>query len=490
MNSFNLIDDPWIPVRYRRGGSGRLGLRQTLEQASDIADLDCSPHERVSLIRLLVCVAQATTDAPEENDEWNDFEGAWLESALAYLARPSVLEQFALFGEGPRFLQTNATGGKDAVPVSKLVFHLATGNNPTFFDHAATLPARSLPEADLAMALLSFQCFYPLYGAGHKGKGPCCHGNMLHTIARGSTLHATILQNCLNGQMIEQHFPAAGMGRPIWELDPATAGFEEVAARSYLGRLVPRHRNLRLLDDRAHFLLDKVSLQYPVFEEALEPSATIVVDEKKGSGPERRLLGGRLGRSIWRDLDAVTVVNKATGPGQAPLVLQSHPPTSGEARTIWIGGLITDMKAKIHDTCESAFTVPYPMFTPEGRQLYRKGVEFAERQSRQLFGAVKEYGKRLRIEKPSVEGAQRDFWNALEQQVSILLQMVDNPHETLGTNAIGESDDPWSVRVRQAAVAAYQKTCPRRTPRQLRAYVAGLSILYPRPSKKQTTPTP
>jgi len=84
-----------------------------------------------------------------------------------------------------------------------------------------------------------------------------------------------------------------------------------------------------------------------------------------------------------------------------------------------------------------------------------------------------------------VATAQQHYWHALDLQRQILLDLVNDP-SPLGAHNFGESPDPWSVAVRNAAHAAYDRACPRTTPRQIQAYALGLRRL--RPKSKKSTP--
>ncbi len=489
MNSFNLIDEPWIPVRDLNGANRLVGLETLFCEASSIADLDCPPHERISLMRLLVCITQAELGAPESAGDWNGF-GDDMETRIpAYLKRLDIHPYFNLFGEGPRFLQVSISADSEPVSASKLVPHLATGNNPTLLDHEGGNESRTLAPARLATALLAFQCFYPLYGAGYKGKGPCVDGNMVHTLVVGKNLKESILSNCLTSEWINDQFGQYGMGKPIWELNPSADDFESIATRSYLGRQVPRHRNLQLLDDGTGFLLQKEGLEYPRFEESREPTATVVVITKNNA-QERRLLPARLDKAVWRDLHTLTVLRHGRGEeARAPLNLQAQWQRMGAEVQIWVGALVTDLKAKIHDTMESSITIPSVMFDDVGHSRYEAGVAYADAQSNQLYGAVKQYGATMKNESPPTDEAKQHYWNALEQKSKILLEIVRHP-EVLQGQSFGEGNDSWTSAVRAAARAAYEHVCPRQTPRQLQAYAAGLKVLPLKSAKKKSTPTP
>jgi len=483
MKTFNLVENPWIPVRYLDGRNALVSLETAFRECADIADLDCAPHERISLMRLLVCITQAELGAPDTPDDWDGF-GDDLESrAPAYLRRADIFPHFNLFGDGQRFLQVEVPSRGDPVKSSKLIPHLATGNNPTLFDHDGCDEDRRLDSSSLALALLSFQCFYPLYGAGYKGKGPCVDGNMAHTLLIGENLKQTILLNCLTADWILEYYQPDGLGRPIWELKSGADVQRLIATKSYLGRMVPRHRDLKLVADGSGFFLEQCGLEYPRFEESREPSATVVVITKKEVA-ERRLLPARLGRSVWRDLHLMTVLRQARSEdAKAPMALQIQSQRGVEEFHVWVGALVTDLKAKILDTMESTFPLPRTMFTEAGRARYEAGVLFAEGRSNQLYGAVKQYGSSLKNESPPTDEAKKHFWHALDQQSSTLLEMIRTP-ATMGGLSFGEGTDPWTLAVRRAARDAYESVCPRQTPRQLQAYAAGLKVLNPKPKKK------
>jgi CRISPR system Cascade subunit CasA len=362
MTTFNLIDNPWIPVRWHpsaTGGKPRLvSLHVAFARSREIADLDAAPHERIALTRLLVCIAHAALGAPD--------------AATDYLKRLDIHPHFNLFGDGPRFLQEAVPEKGETVSASKLFPRLATGNNPTVLDHGGMSARRNFEPAALALALLTFQNFYPLYGAGYKGRGPCADANGIHCVLLGQQLRETIIHNMLDAESLSRTAHES-FGRPIWECK--TTAELEMSTQTLLGRLVPRHRSLRLASDLTGFFHSNKSLIYPNWEPHREPSVSIVVNRKG----DRRIAPARLDRSIWRDLHHLTALRAGdeTNP-DASLILQSHREAlENETVDLWTGALITDLKAKILDTAESTFTVPRGLFGAAGRSLYTAGVEYA-----------------------------------------------------------------------------------------------------------------
>ena len=83
----NLISDPWIPVRWTNGPPDTVSLTRLFEQCSEISDLSVPTHERISIMRLLICLTQASLPPPPSSDDWDDW-GETLESAVpSYLLK-------------------------------------------------------------------------------------------------------------------------------------------------------------------------------------------------------------------------------------------------------------------------------------------------------------------------------------------------------------------------------------------------------------------
>lgn len=62
----NLATDAWIPIVWNVGKAGTVSLREAFERAHEIQDLAVRPHERIALMRLLICIAQAALDGPAD----------------------------------------------------------------------------------------------------------------------------------------------------------------------------------------------------------------------------------------------------------------------------------------------------------------------------------------------------------------------------------------------------------------------------------------
>jgi CRISPR system Cascade subunit CasA len=476
----NLIHQPWIAVRWVDGHHSLVGLDELFREAEMMADMDATPHERISLLRLLVCITQAALGAPSRSDGWHRFGGTFESEVTTYLARPEIAQHFDLFGDGPRFLQCKAAVGDKSYPACQVSFTLSAGNSPTLFDHHGEA-GRVMNPAHLARLLLCYQNFFVGGSMASKVKGNGPSLKMLHTFLVGDNLKQTILANCVDAQL------APNFGRPYWEVGTPDQ-IEGDAARdlttSYLGRLVPLSCRLDVTgtSENGYSVHIDQGFEYPPYPAYREPSATLIPWKE-----EVRLLRADTARGIWRDLHCIAVLRQADLQAQvAPAILQSHLMEREEgAVDIWVGELIKAKDAKILDAIEDRFTVPHRLFTESGQMIYSKGVSHADTRSTALYSAVKAYAESMKHQQANVALAQQHYWHALDHQRQVLLDLVNDP-SPLGESNFGDSSDPWTLAVRVAVHAAYDHACPRSTPRQIEAYALGLRRLRPKSNKPKT----
>ncbi len=138
----NVAFDKWIPVVTTDGEPLLASLVEVMTEGHRFADLSVRPHERVSLMRLFICVAHAALDGPKDYDEWcavpdrlptaaGEYLEKWKDSfELFHPEKPWL--QVAALSRGP---QQKTDNPEEWTPVSKLGFFLATGANTTLFDH-------------------------------------------------------------------------------------------------------------------------------------------------------------------------------------------------------------------------------------------------------------------------------------------------------------------------------------------------------------------
>jgi CRISPR system Cascade subunit CasA len=498
----NLTIEPWIPVVWADGKPGTVSLREAFERGHEIQDLAVRPHERIALMRLLICIAQAALDGPGDFDDWKSSDQRIAPAALDYLKRWN--NAFDLFGDAQRFLQiVNLTKSKkrsnedEDNSTSKLDLALATGNNTTLFDNSGGSERSFAPDA-LALMLLTFQCFSPggrigvslwngreTPGEGSSEHAPCLAGGMLHTLVRGGNLLETLNRNLISKQQVAQLFGEAAWGRPVWERMPSgptdTVSVDN-ACHTYLGRLVPLTRAIWLAEDCRSVILAN-GLDYPSYSEAgwREPTATIVTGTVIGQ-PTRMVLPASIDKAVWRELHALTVkaVGQAVG---GPVALQNL--SDAEAFDLWVGALVAK-KAKLVDLTESVFHIPAAMLTEPSQVIYEKGVQLAEGTAFRLMRAVSVYHKEFgdNLDRPEMKNRRKQiqhnaavqFWTDVESAVPRLLEVAAAP-EILGLK-VEWYKTPWGKSLGRASRAAFEQACPHETVRQMRAYVLGLRAMF------------
>lgn len=504
----NLVTDPWIPVLTAEGKPALASLMQALTEGEHYRDLAVRPHERIALMRLLICIAQAALDGPQDYYS-REAEIAGLPAAAnAYLVAHQ--DAFNLFDEQRPFLQVSWAPLVSPSPrsaVSKMDCTLAANNNSTLFDHQGSRQEqRVFSDPQLALMLVTFQCF--AQGGGKSSSiwrkqpknftdGPCKPSSMLHTFVREASLQGSICANVLTRETVKRQFGGVlEWGSPVWEC-PAKTADDPLATRSatetYLGRLCPLARFVRLYSGQGHMLLES-GLEYPKF--AREPTATEVPDK---DGKTRRLLSAG-SKATWRELSALTTHDKRELPGGA-LALDYVP--LERSYDVWVGALVSNPKqaAEVVNLVESVLHVPAGMQTDLGRREYEAGVGEAERSAYRLQRAVEAYrsavdagwGPRLKFSKDKFTlrsnlhvRATHHFWTSIEVDRHLLIDRV----RSINTDDLFRLQGIWRSHLNRNARDAYDLACGKETPRQIRAYAIGYAVLFPSPKASIPAPQP
>jgi len=101
----NVAFDPWIPVVTLSGERKLASLCEVFTDGSDFADLAIRPHERVSLMRLFLCVAHAALEGPKDSKEWKTVPKKLPQAARKYLKEwEDSFELFTRRGLGCKWL--------------------------------------------------------------------------------------------------------------------------------------------------------------------------------------------------------------------------------------------------------------------------------------------------------------------------------------------------------------------------------------------------
>ncbi|AEB11721.1 type I-E CRISPR-associated protein Cse1/CasA [Marinithermus hydrothermalis] len=304
LEKFNLLEESWIPV-LKRGTVTEIGLAEALVQAHSIERIETpSPLEEAALHRLLLSVLHRALGGPRDVDGALDLleSGVFSKEKLeAYLDR--YHKRFYLFHQQTPFLQiADLPEDPPPVPWVKLRPDLASGNNPTLFDHTteASFPTASYGEA--ARALLVHQTF-TTGGLLKRFKVTSAKGGPLAGAAAflstGKNLFETLLLN-LVPYAPEDDFP-------VWEASPLrrtdVEGYQTAWPLSGTTRVYTwPARGVRLLDEGS-------GVRFMAYGPGVKPGEAYFRDpmvayrqDKKGQMLPLRL---STERSFWRDFGAM-----------------------------------------------------------------------------------------------------------------------------------------------------------------------------------------
>jgi CRISPR system Cascade subunit CasA len=487
----NLTTDPWIPVIDQRQIEKHLSLQSLFEQADHLRDLSVTPVQRIALMRLLICITQAALNGPEDETNWLVCRPLIPSAVKSYLSHWK--EAFEL--SGPRaFMQIpdleckpggfKQTGSLDCCS--------PFGGSATV--HFARDLASPSVAQDARLNAIPLLCLLNFSTCGKVGQGvwdnvtyngATFQGPAIkctHTFVKGKNLLETLSYNLLTksgggGHSVES-LPNGKWGKPVWELFPKSAQDMpaiENACRTYLGRLVPLSRLVRLPAEGEQGCI--IGPPPPSFKiehlPAFRESSTTVVTNKNG---ECYYLSVSSEKHIWRELGAVLCLSDAAGNQQAALplsMLKKHiDQFGGDHVEIWVGGLETGATAaKLSDMLEWHLTIPVNQFGEIPLKKYEIGVTLSNVAEAVLKKALKAYWSALKRDSRDIgfSSASTHFWSVLDRRFTVLLESSADAGVFL--------NDTWYPIVRSAMYDAYAAACPHSTPRQIQAFAIGRGVL-------------
>lgn len=531
----NVAFEPWIPVVNSSGKSQLISLLTVLSEGERFVDLAVRPHERVSLMRLFLCVAHAALNGPKDYDEWCEVPKKLPDKVRTYLEEWEEKESFELFHPKKPWLQVAALEGVNkgddnagkTSPVALLDFELATGNNSTLNDHSGQMASRQIEPERIALILLTFLNFSSGGGSPvarwEKTKtsqvgnpdAPCLSQSMAHCLFRGRSLSETIHLNLPTFDTIRRVYKTfsddkkkghnyfdVDLGRPVWELFPAspTGGSEEVAnaTRTYLGRLVPISRWIRLIPNSDQIYCCN-GFRYDTYKKgfAAEPTAAVRLvtkkDKKGVESTERKVVKIEPAKALWRELSALLIKRSADGVG-GPLAMENAP---HDTEFDFHVCAMTRDQASMDISVESVFHIT-PSFHANFA-VYQTEVLEAEGYSRKLRWAMENYrtaidhdwNPRVRRTQAKQQNALKDrlaqaaflsYWTAVEKNLPLLMTHI----EAIGTDDSIPTREAWRKMLFVTACNAYRVTCGQETPRQMRAFAKGWQQLTSRKEEPES----
>jgi len=535
----NVAFDPWIPVVNTAGHRELASLYAVFTEGDKFVDLAVRPHERVSLMRLFLCVAHSALNGPKDYNEWCEVPQKLPAAASSYLTEWK--DSFGLFHKTKPWLQVAGLKGVEkeegnsgkTSPVTLLNSELATGNNSTLFDHNGQMICRQIEPERIALNLLTFQNFssgggspVAQWGATKTSQvgnpdAPCLSQSMAHCLFRGKSLAETIYLNLPTFETIGKVYKVfstdkkkgdsysdVAIGRPVWELYPESPEKESGrvinATKTYLGRLVPISRWVRLIPGSDQMYCCN-GFKYDTFKDgfASEPTATVRLATKKEKNgaetKERRVVKVDPTKALWRELSSLLTKRSADGLG-GPLAMENAPRDTAFDFHVCA---ITRDQASMDIAVESVFHITpafqshFPVYQTE--VIGTEKVVGAEGYSRKLRWAIEDYRSTIDTDwKPRIKRTQAKaqnalknrlaqtaflaYWTTVEKKLPLLISHI----EAIGTDAAIPTREAWRKMLFAAVCEAYRIACGRETPRQLRAFAKGLQKLTAKQDKSKS----
>jgi len=498
--TFSLLTEPWIPI----AGVGLVSLNDVFTHP-EFTRLGGTPIEKVVLLRLLLCVAHASSPVPDV-DAWTALPPEKLASnALAYLSKWS--DRFDLYDETHPFLQFPQLKGLQGIPSNPnaLSLSVASGNKTILTQWSlGTEPT----DAELARQILCGSG-YGMGGGKYDlnlkvdpnvqkrkkatGKASAPQGTLtgyygfLHSFMLGNTLWETLRLNLLTDEDRKTGVCPA-LGRPFWESMPA-GETDEAYKSSYMGTLFPMDKFFCLNDGKI-FMTQGIS--YPTHKNGQwDPGIAIYGDPKdlkaRWCKPEQ---------APWRQLPSLLqFLDSTISSNPMPAFVYYGLPKLNEspettAFGLWVGGVAVNTNSGEqyvsgqNDYVNSEFLIPMDWRGANSFLVFKTFMEEIENYSSILYKTVNKYydeqsGESGKIEKPG-SAATGLFWEKMEPlaQSIIFLSEEDDPENSEKVKAA-------KLEWKKIARSCYDDFCPCLTPRQMQAYIQCVPYFGPKKEQKK-----
>ena len=470
VNRFNLIDEPWIPIV----GSEQISLKQ-LFSVSDYREIDGNPIQKISLMKLLLAIAQATF-TPKNDQDWCSLKPEGMaKKCIHYLQEWHG--SFWLYGEQP-FLQMPAIKRAKEKTFGTVFPEIASGNTTLLTQSQIKKP---LTDADKALLIVSLMGF----GLGGKtdntislsegyskkptGKPGIHLGYLgyLHSFLTSEHLLTTLWLNLLTEEWVGKLGYPKGIGSPVWEKMPngECCPIAKVHKNSLMGRLVPLSSFCLLSGNGLHY---SEGISHKTHKEGgIDP--TIAVDSSK---KEPKTIWVNPMKRPWRWLTSLlSFISKTNSPWNCAQIRMGLTRARENCQVIgiWSGGLkVSNNSGKqfvsgTDDFVESKIMLQCEWLGKLWFERLKTEMEQLDKLSNDLLKSVKDYFKNQKadgIKQANI--AVFLFWQLCEKKFQTLIE------------SCAETDSRTRRSIRQdfvdIAYKAFDSVCPMGSARQLDAW--------------------
>lgn len=466
---FNLLEEAWLPVRHRDGGSTRVSLRTALLQAHEVRGLSLEvPTLLPAVLRqTLLPLMAGALGAPGSAEEWGKRYAAGRFTREQRTEIENYVTKwrghFGLFDAERPFAQV---GGLESLsgetkPVTLLIPSVATGNNVPMFTAVTEAHAFSLPPQEAALWLVHAQCWdTAAIKTGAKGDEQAAKGKTTGNptgplgqfgviVPEGATLYETLL---LNTPVVPDGLPAGD--RPQWESpSPAGSGWRSRPARGLLDAWTWQSRSIRLIPQESDQGVavsrvvvcagDRLTSVRPEYE--WHTAWTYTAKPKKGQAPVRPRRH-RSAEHAWQGLGALLALGRGPEDGDGPrasglleqlamLEEAGHLPPALPLRVRTCGVVYGNQSAIVEDVLADSLPLPTAALAADSR-TQRAVLDAAEQADR-----VGQALNRLSADLRRAEGSDPLPWDKGQRPAVAFLQATDDPMRRLLRGLQAEADD-------------------------------------------------
>ncbi|MHC1771731.1 MAG: type I-E CRISPR-associated protein Cse1/CasA [Flexilinea sp.] len=221
--TFNLIDQPWIPVIDLDERKQEKSLRKILTCSQEIRQISADlPHMNAAILRLLLVILYRsfTVNGPE------DWQKLWDRKRFDETSLDNYFEKwrdrFDLFDIDHPFYQ-NRHPKAEMKAVNELLYQIAGGNHETLFDHNIEDRPIAISPKQAAQVLITAQAF-SLGGLCNPSlklvytDAPCSRGSMF--FLQGKNLFETLMLNLIPyNESTPIGWKKGAEDLPAWEIE-------------------------------------------------------------------------------------------------------------------------------------------------------------------------------------------------------------------------------------------------------------------------------
>ncbi len=250
MMTFNLIEQPWIPVVSQDWQRREVSLTELFEVWETLREIQAdNPPTTLAIYRFLLAILHRAYQGPKNVDHWEEIQQDNGKKAIAYLNQ--WCDRFDLFHPEYPFMQDTALTEDKAVPI----YAIHTMSTSQVFSHEHEWSGYKISSSEAARLMVrlqsvditSLRAFYPPQSSGNRSAVNTPTINNANVLIVGTTIKDTLLLNLMQ-YYPEGEIPSVVSGKdvPTWEISYAGKP-EKIIPNGYIHYLTYPWRRLNLV---------------------------------------------------------------------------------------------------------------------------------------------------------------------------------------------------------------------------------------------------